>query len=492
MPEPQKQTWQDLDLPKMDPLSLLRGFGPGMILMMTGIGTSHLITAPTAGGRFAFALLWCIPIAYVFKYYGFEMAFRFTNATGKSLMEAYCTAWKKWPLWYVLVTTLIQSAIGQAGRLIAASAVSYYLFSIAFGLEIPMAVFGFVLGLSAVVLILKGSYTALESFTRICAGILVVSTLGVYLVRPAPLSAFEHFILIETPEGSWLIVAAFLGLLPTGMDVSLQASEWGKAKKVGMGKVRERLEQAGLAETFDPFQPTRESLAVHSSRLPAEVSEYCARWYKIGLLDFRLGHVVSFVLACIFLLLAAVWLYPSAVEGREVMGEIAKMFTASVGPWMMIVFLVGALAATYSTAFNYFDGWPRIVGACCRNLFRRTAALDGVSQEDLTPERRREWYSEYNIYRATMIFSLIAAVAIIAGLPRPVFLVLVASALAFFIAPVIFFLNVFYCLTIIPRDDRLFYPSKLTIWLSWGSFAVFTALTVILILARVFEVQLFG
>ena len=187
--------------------------------------------------------------------------------------------------------------------------------------------------------------------------------------------------------------------------------------------MRERLEQAGLAETFDPFQPTRESLAVHSSRLPAEVSEYCARWYKIGLLDFRLGHVVSFVLACIFLLLAAVWLHPSAVEGREVMGEIAKMFTVSVGPWMMIVFLVGALAATYSTAFNYFDGWPRIVGACCRNLFRRTAALDGVSQEDLTPERRREWYSEYNIYRATMIFSLIAAVAIIAGLPRPVFLV---------------------------------------------------------------------
>ena len=112
-----------LELPRMNLGSLVRHFGPGLILMMTGIGTSHLVTAPTAGGRFAYALLWCIPIAYIFKYYGFEMAFRFTNATGRSIMEAYGTAWKKWPLWYMLITTLVQCAIGQAGRLIAASAI---------------------------------------------------------------------------------------------------------------------------------------------------------------------------------------------------------------------------------------------------------------------------------------------------------------------------------------------------------------------------------
>ena len=91
-----------------------------------------------------------------------------------------------------------------------------------------------------------------------------------------------------------------------------------------------------------------------------------------------------------------------------------------------------------------------------------------------------------------MLFSLVAAVVIIAGVPRPVFLVLVASALAFFIAPVIFFLNVYYCLTVIPKQDPLFYPSRFAIWFSWASLAVFTGLTLILILARVFNVQLFG
>ncbi len=117
--------FDSLELPSMTPRSLVRQFGPGMMLMMTGIGTSHLVTAPVAGGRYGYALLWCLPIAYIFKYYGFEMAIRFTHATGRSMLDAYATAWKKFPVWYVLVTTIIQSAVGQAGRLIAAAAVVF-------------------------------------------------------------------------------------------------------------------------------------------------------------------------------------------------------------------------------------------------------------------------------------------------------------------------------------------------------------------------------
>ena len=220
--------------------------------------------------------------------------------------------------------------------------------------------------------------------------------------------------------------------------------------------------------------------------------EYCRRWFAIGLWDFRIGYIVSFLIASIFLLLAAVWIYPSELKDIAVMGEIATIFTRSVGAWMMIVFLVGAFAATFSTAFNYFDGWPRVVAVCCRNIFPATASLHGIGADELTPRHRRTWYSEYNLYRGTMFFSLIASVAIIAGVPKPVWLVLVASALAFFIAPVIFFLNLYYCLTIIPKNDKIFYPSKATVWFSWVSFVIFTGLSGILILARVFKIQLFG
>ncbi|MFQ5680027.1 MAG: Nramp family divalent metal transporter [Gemmatimonadota bacterium] len=487
------ESLEQLDLPSMHPRALVREFGPGVILMMTGIGTSHLVTAPTAGGRFGYALLWCIPVAYVFKYYGFEMAFRFTNATGKSLLEAYSTGWKRWPLWYVMVTTLFQCAVGQAGRLIAAAAVLFYFFTEYLGLPLSLEMYALILGLISVGVILRGRYRAVELAAKILAAVLVLSTVAVFAVEPAPLSQMRHFFLLEIPGGSWLVIAAFLGLLPTGIDVSLQASEWGTAKQAGMSKIRPRLEAAGLVPRFDPFSSPKEHLRIDASRLSPHVREYCRRWFRIGLWDFRWGHVVSFVLATVFLVLAAVWLYPSPIEGRSVMGEIAGIFTLSVGPWMMIVFLLGALAATFSTAFNYFDGWPRIVAACCRNLFPPTARLKGIAERyHVTDEYRGVWYSEYNIYRITMMYSLVASVLLIAGVPRPVFLVLVASALAFFVAPVIFYLNLYYCLTVIPRADRVFYPSRFARWFGGLSLLVFTGLSVILIFARVFKIPLFG
>jgi Mn2+/Fe2+ NRAMP family transporter len=480
------ESFDALRLPAHGLRGLFRHFGPGIILMMTGIGTSHLLTAPAAGGRFEYALLWCIPVAYVFKYYGFEMAFRFTNATGRSMLDAYTTAPGKWPVWYVLITTLIQCALGQAGRLAAAAAVLFYVFSEILDLE--LSTYGLALGGLSVAIILYGRYAAVELATKLLAGLLVVSTVGVYLVAPAPFSAMGHFFTVEVPGGSWLIIAAFLGLLPTGMDVSLQASEWGKAKRVGMGRIREQLEQEGYARPFDAFASTKSDLTVDVSTLPEHAQEYCRRWFRIGLWDFSVGHVVSFVLATIFLLLAAVWLYPSPVEGRAVIGEIAGIFP----PGMRAVFLAGAFAATFSTAFNYFDGWPRVVAACCRNLFRTTAALPGVAADRLTQTHRRTWSSEYNVYRMTMFYSLVAAVVIIAGVPRPVFLVLASSALAFFIAPIIFFLNLYYCLTVIPKTDRAFYPSPFARVFSYISLVVFTGLTVVIILARVFSVTLFG
>ena len=91
-----------------------------------------------------------------------------------------------------------------------------------------------------------------------------------------------------------------------------------------------------------------------------------------------------------------------------------------------------------------------------------------------------------------MIFSLLSAVGIIAGMPRPVFLVLVASALAFVIAPAIFFFNIYYCMTVIPKQDRLFYPSRITVWLSWFSLIIFSGTTALLILTRLWGINLFG
>jgi Mn2+/Fe2+ NRAMP family transporter len=475
--------------PETGPISQLKHFGPGILLMMTGVGTSHIITIPTAAGRFGWALLWAIPVAYAFKWYGFRMAYRFTYATGKSVMDAMNTTRRKWALWYVLLVFGAQMTIGQAGRLIAAAAVLYFAFTVPGFVTIPLWAYAVLVGGVSLGIILSGRYRVVELTVKAILVMVVSSFVIVYLVDPPDPSAYVNFFVVDVPPEAWLVFAASIGLLPTGIDVSLQASEWGLAKKKGLPRLRAALEENGAADEVDPFgNPTLEEYAVRYDELPERTREYCYRWFRIGVRDFDYSNLVSFVLAVMIMSLAVVWIYPSAVEGTDAIGEIAAVFTDSVGGWIMGLFLLGAFGITFSTQFNYFDGRPRVISAACRNLFRRVDEWSGV---EAAPEgAERVWYSEYNIWRASMIVSFLGAVAIIAGVPEPVFVVLVASALAAVIAPVIFFFNFWFCLRAIPEDSD-FYPARWEIYFTWISLAVFTVLVGLSLLAMFDLIHLF-
>lgn len=472
----------DLEPPDTGLISKMKKMGPGLILMMTGVGTSHLVTAPVAGGRWAFALLWVLPVAYLFKYYGFELAFRFTNATGYSVLDAMCTTRRKWVLWYVMVVTIVQAALGQAGRVIAAAAVLYFGFTEFLGWNFDLWVYALVIGAFACGLVQLGSYKAVESTAKVLVIFLVISAIWVFIQAPPAMADYAHFFIFDTPAGSWFVLGSFMGLLPTGIDVGLQSSEWTKARGVGMPFVRRNLEKEGMIRRFDPFRPRMEDIKIDVNKLPSRAQSYLRRWFKLGIFDFAFGHWLSLILAIIFMSLAAMWIYPSDVEGKGVMGEIAQIFTGAIGPYMMWIFLIGAMAATLSTAINYFDGWPRVVASCCRNLFPATAELPGIDKP--TPKARKAWYSEHNLWRLTSIFSFVGSSLIIIGIPKPVFLVLVASVLSLIIAPILYFYTYRFCVLAIPKEDKAFYPSPWRRIAIWVSIILFTAATLMVIVQK--------
>jgi hypothetical protein len=45
---------------------------------------------------------------------------------------------------------------------------------------------------------------------------------------------------------------------------------------------------------------------------------------------------------------------------------------------------------------------------------------------------------------------------------------------------------------VIPKENKVFYPSTFAKWFGWASFIVFTGLSAILIMARIFKIELFG
>ncbi|MGH8794807.1 MAG: Nramp family divalent metal transporter, partial [Stackebrandtia sp.] len=63
VPEPDPTALRALDDAAVGSHSLrgsriFRYLGPGLLVAMAGVGTSHLVTAPLAGAHFEFALLW--------------------------------------------------------------------------------------------------------------------------------------------------------------------------------------------------------------------------------------------------------------------------------------------------------------------------------------------------------------------------------------------------------------------------------------------------
>jgi Mn2+/Fe2+ NRAMP family transporter len=450
------------------------------MLVMSGVGTMHLTAVIGAGARFEYALLSCIPLAYLLKYYGYEMALRFTHATGKSVLEAYATAWRKLPIWFLLVAGALQSAFGQAGRSIVAGALLAYVVDERLGLDTPwvegeaeILVYAMVVGVLAGAAVFGGRYGALETFTKVSAAALLTAVVFVYALQPAPLSAMTAFFALETPTGAWLTAAALLALLPTGIETSLQAAEWSKARNVGMSRIRPILEDAGMAPRFDPFRASLADLTIDTSRLPIHALEYSRRWFWVALWDLRAGLAASCLVTILLVLAAAAWLHPVAGIARATPIDMANALNG-VGYGAVPIFTLAALLAAACAALLHMDGWARIAAACCRNLFRPTALLSGTASPALDAERRRRWCSEYNIYRAAVAYTLVASLAAVVLRPDPLWLI-AAAAPAYLFSPVIFFLNVYYCFRVIPARDRPLRPSRLDAVFAWAAFAGFSA-----------------
>ena len=69
--------------------TLLKNLGPGLLFASMAIGTSHLVLSTKAGAQYGWIMIIPIVLAIVFKYPFFEFGIRYTNATGKSIIEGY-------------------------------------------------------------------------------------------------------------------------------------------------------------------------------------------------------------------------------------------------------------------------------------------------------------------------------------------------------------------------------------------------------------------
>jgi Mn2+/Fe2+ NRAMP family transporter len=394
-------------------LGVWRTLGPGILLAATSIGASHLVLGPRAGMLYGPALLWLVIVAHLVKFPAFDIGPRYAMATGESLLSGYARVPGpgRWPLLLFVLFTVLQgvgvavAVVSIAASVLAVSLEAWTTWVPAIGLT-PVAFWGIVVATACFGLILVGRYPGMDLINRVMMAVLVLLTLAAFLLKPPPASSYVHLVVPALPAGSFVLVAAILGWMPTGIDVSIWHSMWALEKK-GAWK---RLEGGGADRT---------ALA------------------RRALLDMRVGYGLSVLLGIVFYLLGTyIARGGKSPDGAGVAAAISGVYVDILGGWAFPVFMVAAFCAMFSTTYIVMDGFPRTLAEALRLL---------------VPSRRDRPGPWNAPYVGLLVVVWLAVIPILVFVPRPVLLVKSAALLGFLVAPLYYGLNVYCAARFIPE-----------------------------------------
>ncbi|NOZ85553.1 MAG: divalent metal cation transporter [Deltaproteobacteria bacterium] len=398
-------------------------FGPGFLLAATSIGASHLVLSPQAGALFQYHLLWLVLVCHLVKYPAFESGPRYAAATGRNLLQGYYETKgpKGWAVYIFLVSTILQG-IGVLAGVVSVSGCVIWTWTGLFSTK----VISIILLAAIVFLLFEGGFSWMDNINKVMMTILALATILAFTASPPPLGRSLQGLLVPSiPGGSILLVAAILGWMPTGIDVSVWHSFWSLEKFKELGGSREP---------------------------PSSISSTTRKRLSISLMDMRAGYVLSLLTGIMFLCLGAVHLQGRGAElkGVQFAQAISDAYSAILGRWMHHVFMLTAFFAMFSTSYTVVDGFSRSFSEAMAVLKPGTLGQANVKKKT---------------YIAFVLGSALFAVVTLLLVGNPVTLVTAAAMISLAAAPFLYGLNL-HC---IKRDisDPHMRPGRLTMAIGW-------------------------
>ena len=394
--------------------SFLKILGPGLLFASLAIGTSHLVLSTTAGATYGWLMVIPIILANVLKYPFFEFSVRYTNVTGKSLVEGYSRMGKSYMWIYAGITLVTTFTI-----LAALYAVTAGLLINMLGLkDIPehLVALGLFLFISLALII--GRYSLLESTLKIVvsilfAALLVTTALVIYKPAVAQIPNFSTPSIFN--ETGVLFLIGLIGWMPTAVEGSSWVSLWSLEKQKNLSK------KTSLKEVLQ---------------------------------EFKVGYYMTALLAVFFLIIGYRTLFGTGTElsgkAADFAQQLTEMFTTHIGSWAYLFIAVSAFATMFSTCMTAHDAISRV-------------AVDVV--KFLRPEEKRNSNSR-QYAAAVLLLTAVNYVVLIALNANMGDLVALATFISFVLAPLVGYMNL-KCVTG-PDLAQKEQPGKGLRWLSYA------------------------
>ena len=383
--------------------TILKNLGPGLLFASMAIGTSHLVLSTKAGAQYGWLMIIPIILANVLKYPFFEFGIRYTNVTGKSIIEGYNKRGKGY-LWLYAFITLVTSVASPA----ALCSITAGLFINLFGIEgISFTTIAVCLFVFNSILLIIGKYKLLETTLKFLIPILFIALLAttVLVINSGSATAIANF---DPPkffdEFGILFLITLIGWMPTAVEASSWLSLW-SAEKYKVDKRKPSLKEA--------------------------------------LQEFNTGYLLTSILAIFFLVIGCMTLYGSGTElsGNAITfaDQVITLFTTHIGDWAYVFIAVSAFATMYSTCLTQHDAISRV-------------SIDIIGL--LVGEHEKFTGKKY--YATGIITIAVISIIVLYTLGANMGLILaIATATSFVLAPIVGYMNLRNVMSSdLPEADR--------------------------------------
>jgi Mn2+/Fe2+ NRAMP family transporter len=345
---------EDVEEPPPTLWRALSRLGPGMVLAASIVGSGELIATTTLGAQAGYVALWVVLLSCAVKPAVQAELGRHTVATGETGLEALDhmpgpRLGVSWILWAWAATVFL--SLLQVGGMYGGLAQLMTL--LVPGVKPPAWALAFLV--LTLALLLGGGYERVERLALVKVALFTL------------LTAFAAFVLTRQGEHfSWVRVAGGL---------RFQLPEAGFATAVAVFGIT----GVGATELFMyPYWCVEKGYArfVGPNDGSASRLRRARGWIRLMHADVAASMVLYTLATLAFYLLGAGVLSPLGLvpSARDMIPTLSRLYTDTLGPWVLPLFYLGATVTLYGTIFAATAAHSRLYADLCRvmGLFERS------------------------------------------------------------------------------------------------------------------------
>jgi hypothetical protein len=363
-------------------LSLLKWFGPGVIMASVSIGSGETLFASRGGAIFEYSILWCLVAGLFLKGVQIYTSARYMALSGEHPMESwrYLPGPRAWFPWFLLIITVICFPF-----LLASLSLLIGTFINWIG-GIQGAEQGFYARLWSTLLIgvaalmaLRQGYGFLELSQKVIVGLLLGSIIvaaiacqpsiaGLLAGLVPSVPVYESWVKESFPKIAgkpvWIEVISYVGIIGAGLPAYIGYLGFLRDKKWAFFQ-KERICDHRTDGVFREIDMSAENVNRGRS------------WLLPVRIDVGLSFLCVFVFSAAFMVLGADLLHPrQLIPDKMNLVNYQAVFLTELHPSLLYLYQIGIFSAIGGTVFATFDVWTKTIYESLLPIVKQPAELE--------------------------------------------------------------------------------------------------------------------